>query len=202
MHASAAMAIRRKTDSYLTKAKATWDFLLKSGIRGTDNIWRDGIRHQSDGSCTIDGGIFLYSQGLVVSALGLLYAATGDKTYLTEADKTIEGVKAHLTVNGILIQNCDLTNDCDHNEQEYKGIFLKHLMYYLDHANDPEKTRKYAPFLALQSDAVHINATNSDGDPTSLWFQSGDSGLGRKVSSWSVASGLAAHYAAAKYGNC
>ncbi|KAJ6514339.1 glycoside hydrolase family 76 protein, partial [Mycena vitilis] len=141
-------------------------------------------------------------KGVIASGLGVLYAATGETTYLDEAEKTIDGVIRTQTMNGILFGNCDKDDSCDHNNQEYKGIFLKHLMYYLDQANDPARTAKYAPFLAKQSNAVRSMATNGAGDPTSLWHQKPTDALGSSVSTWTVASGLAAHYAAAKYSPC
>ncbi|KAJ7181315.1 glycoside hydrolase family 76 protein, partial [Mycena crocata] len=141
-------------------------------------------------------------KGVIVSGLGLLYAATKDVNYLTEGEKTIDGVIAHRTVNGILQENCDKTNSCNHDQQEFKGIFIKHLMYYLDQVNGSGRTGKYASFLAAQSDAVKNFATNQDGDPGSLWYTAPSSSLGTTVSSWSVASGMAAHIAAAKYGGC
>ncbi|KAJ7167710.1 glycoside hydrolase family 76 protein [Mycena filopes] len=207
MHISAALAIRRPASraAYLAKAQDTWTWLANSGIRNSDNIWQDGRRYHSDtDSCTTDVGIFLYTQGVIASGLGVLYAATKDANYLTEAEKTIDGVIRTKTLNGVLFENCDLdpNNPCDHNNQEYKGIFLKHLMYYLDQANDPARTAKYAPFLAKQSNAVRSIATNGAGDPGSLWCQAPTDALKSITSTWSVASGLAAHYVAAKYSPC
>ena len=64
-----------------------------------------------------------YSQGVIASGLGLLYTATGNGTYLTEAEKTIDAVVAGITANGILKENCDdVTHSTCDEDQVGSGI--------------------------------------------------------------------------------
>ena len=66
-----------------------------------------------------------YSQGVIASGLGLLYTATGNSTYLTEAEKTIDAVVAGITANGILKENCDdVTHSSCNEDQVGSGIPL------------------------------------------------------------------------------
>ena len=48
-----------------------------------------------------------YNQGVVLSGLGQLYQITGDSTYITEAQTTIDAVDAHLTSGGVIKDTCD-----------------------------------------------------------------------------------------------
>ena len=51
-----------------------------------------------------------YNQGVIASGLGVLYNATGDTTYLTEAEKTLDAVVTFMTSGGILKEVCDDAN--------------------------------------------------------------------------------------------
>lgn len=59
----------------------------------------------------------------MVSALGALYKATGNRTYISEALITIDGMKASMTSNGILRDGCDIAGDlCDTNAVSLSSI--------------------------------------------------------------------------------
>ena len=63
-----------------------------------------------------------YSQGVIASGLGLLYVATGDRTYLTEAEKTLDAVAASMTSGRILKEVCDDANQSTCNEDEVSSV--------------------------------------------------------------------------------
>ena len=44
---------------------------------------------------------------MIASGLGVLYSATGDTAYLTEAEKTADAAAARMTSGGILKEGCD-----------------------------------------------------------------------------------------------
>lgn len=46
-------------------------------------------------------------QGVIASGLAALYAATGDKTLLTQAEITLDATIARLTTVNILRESCD-----------------------------------------------------------------------------------------------
>ncbi|KAF9642923.1 Six-hairpin glycosidase [Thelephora ganbajun] len=198
MHISAAMYIRhRDTPGYLQNAIDTWKWLAGSGLRDKDHLWFDGLRR-----CQVsDRRKWTYNQGVIASGLGLLYAATGNKTYLTEAEKTLDAAIDFMTVNGILKEVCDdaTQSTCDEDQLIFKGIFTKHLQYYIDQAGRAARD-KYSVFLSVQSSAVYFYSTGADNakDPGSVWYHQ-DNG-GSIYTPRSIASGLEAHIAAAKVG--
>jgi len=198
MHISAAMYIRhRDNPGYLQNAVNTWTWLNNTGLRDNDNLWFDGMH----GCQPTDKTKWTYSQGVIASGLGVLYTATGDRTYLTEAEKTLDAVVAHMTSGGILKENCDdaARSTCNEDQLIFKGIFTKHLQYYIDQAGSAARD-KYAQFLSVQSSAVYHYGTGLTNEPGSVWYAPNNGGS--FFTPRSIASGLEAHIAAGKYGYC
>jgi len=201
---SATGAINYPTEApFLANAQKVATWLLNSGIRNSQGLWNDGLTQ--DGSCVNNGQTeWTYNQGVIASGLGALYAATGDETYLTQAEITLDATIARLTDDDILKESCDDAASggtvCDADQQIFKGIWTKHLQFYLDRANDPTRTAKYSPFLGSQSSAVFHYGTDAADDVGSVWYapNAGGSIFTPKTS----ASGLEAQIAAAKYGPC
>ncbi|KAF9531603.1 glycoside hydrolase family 76 protein [Crepidotus variabilis] len=199
---SAAGYIRTKKQEFLDNAKKTSSWLLNSGMRNADGLWNDGLDLNG---CRNNGQTtWTYNQGVIASGLAALYSITGDKSLLDQAEITLDATIRRLSNNNILRESCDNTasgqGSCNQDQQIFKGIWTKHLQFYLDNANDPARTAKYAGFLHSQYSAVLHYGTNGDGDIGSVWYgpNQGGSVFSPKTSS----SGLAAHVAAAKYGTC
>lgn len=77
-----------------------------------------------------------------------------------------------------------------------QGLWMKHVQYFLDSANDTSITNKYTDFLGSQYAAVHHNALNVVKDVGSVWYAPNEGG-----SEWgpqASASGLEAVLSAAK----
>jgi len=194
--------LRFRRQNYLDNAIKTWNWLKNTGMRNSDNLWNDGL---NTNGCTNNGQTtWTYNQGVIASGLAGLFAATGDTSLLTQAELTLDATIAHLSTNYILRESCDDAVRggpvCNQDQQIFKGIWTKHLQFYLDMANDPARTAKYSSWLGSQSSAVFHYGTNANGDVGSVWYapDQGGSIFTPKTS----ASGLAAHVAAAKYGPC
>ncbi|KAG2043410.1 glycoside hydrolase family 76 protein [Suillus americanus] len=198
---SAAGYLRTKNETYLENANKEWSWLIDSGMRGPSGLFNDGLdlkTCQNNGQTT-----WTYNQAVVASGLAALYAATGNTRLLDQAEVSLDAtIKFHgsLTDNGILKESCDLavSNDetCDHDQQIFKGIWTKHVQYYLDNANDISRVAKYSHFLGFQHLGIVRHAVNSAHDVGSVWYTA-DQGQ----SQWSPeasASGLQALISAAK----
>jgi len=201
LYTSADGFLRTGNQQYLTNAKNVWAWLSASGMRNSQGLWNDGLDFntcQNNGQTT-----WTYNQGVVASGLAALSQATGDKSLLDQAEITLDATIALLTTNDILKESCDSAtgaSECNNDQVSFKGIWTKHLQYYLDMANDPARTAKYAPFLGSQESAVVHFGTSASDDVGSVWYAP-DAG-GSIFSPESSSSGLAAHVAAAKYGPC
>ncbi|KAF7979100.1 hypothetical protein HWV62_43624 [Athelia sp. TMB] len=138
------------------------------------------------------------------SGLSALYAATGDSTLLTQAEITLDATISQLSTNNILKESCDnaasATGQCNHDQQSFKGIWTKHLQYYLDTANSASRNAKYSGFLGSQLSAVIHYGTDASDDVGSVWYA--PNAGGSVFTPETSASGLAAIVAAAKYGPC
>ncbi|KAH7332644.1 hypothetical protein B0J17DRAFT_678357 [Rhizoctonia solani] len=82
-----------------------------------------------------------YNQGVVLHALGLLYTATGDRSYVDEALVTLDAVIKYKTKDKDLVETYDLPgNKCNYDQ----GLFMRHLQYLLEVVNDSAASGKYS----------------------------------------------------------
>ncbi|KAE9391252.1 hypothetical protein BT96DRAFT_312145 [Gymnopus androsaceus JB14] len=143
-----------------------------SGMRNAQGLYNDGLVF---GTCVNNGETtWTYNQGVILSGLGALYVATGNETLLSQAEITIDASIKNLTENGILKESCDDVvvegTPCDTDQQIFKGIWLKHLQYFLTFAQRPELVSKYSDFIGTQSEAVLNIATDPQLDIGSVWY--------------------------------
>jgi len=199
---SASGYLRNHDDTYLNNANNVWNWLKNSGMRNSDGLWNDGL---NTNTCQNNGQtVWTYNQGVIASGLSALAAATGDQSLLDQAEISLDATIQHLSTNIILKEVCDDAASggavCNQDQQIFKGIWTKHVQFYLDDANNANRTAKYSDFLGSQSSAVFHYGTNSANDIGSVWYAP-DQG-GSVFTPKSSASGLAAHIADAKYGPC
>ncbi|KAG8884545.1 hydrolase 76 protein [Tulasnella sp. 332] len=171
-------------------------------MRNSQGLYNDGLDFTT---CANNGQtVWTYNQGVIASGLAALSAATGDKSLLDVAEVTLDAAFSQLTQSGILKESCDNPamggTQCNHDQQIFKGILMKHLQYYLDMANDPVRTAKYAPIIVAQASGVLHYGMDADADVGSVWYA--PNAGGSVFQPQASASGLAAIVAAAKYGTC
>jgi hypothetical protein len=194
--------LRNGNQTYLENAKKTWNWLLNSGMRNSDGLFNDGL---DTSTCKNNGQpTWTYNQAVVSAGLGNLGKILNDTSLFDQAEISLDATIAKMTVNGILKENCDnaasAAGQCNHDQQMFKGAFTKHLMYYLDAANDPQRTAKYKDFLNAQLSAVFHYGKNAQDIIGSVWYAP-DQG-GSVFTPETTGAGLAAIIAAAKYGDC
>ncbi|KAN0090859.1 glycoside hydrolase [Tylopilus felleus] len=193
-----------KNETYLQNALKEYKWLMNSGMQGTDGLFNDGL---DSTTCKNNGQTtWTYNQAVVSSGLGALYVADGrsNKTLLAQAQVSLDAtMHSALTDNDILKESCDDAQAggslCDHDQELFKGLWTKHVQYFLDAADDTSITAKYSDFLTSQHVAVHDNAMNATADVGSVWYAPNEGG-----SEWGPqpsASGLEAVLSATKYGD-
>ncbi|KAH9933959.1 glycoside hydrolase family 76 protein [Epithele typhae] len=198
LHLSAAMYNRFGGSQYLANAQKTWNWLLNSGMRNSDGLWNDGLTDscQNNGQTT-----WTYNQGVIASGLAELARATGDRSLLDQAEITLDAVTRLKVQNGILTETCDSatpTSWCSNDSVMFKGIWMKHLQFYLD--NFPDRASKYTSFIHAQDSAVVHYATGAGWKVGNVWYAP-DQG-GSLFTAETQTGGIAAHNCAAKYGTC
>ncbi|KAH7914139.1 glycoside hydrolase family 76 protein [Hygrophoropsis aurantiaca] len=199
---SASGYLRNRNQTYLDNANKEWAWLSASGMQGSNKLYNDGL--DSSTCANNNQTAWTYNQAVVASGLGALYSATGNSSLLDHAETSLTATISLLTENNILKESCDDASSggatCDHDQQIFKGIWTKHVQYYLDWANDASRTSKFSSFLGSQYSAVIHYGMNASHDVGSVWYAPDNGG-----SQWqpeASASGLEAVISAAKYGPC
>ncbi|TFY79342.1 hypothetical protein EWM64_g4672 [Hericium alpestre] len=138
--------------------------------------------------------------GVIASGLGALYATTKDQTLLQEAETTLDATLKYLTVNQILKESCDdaagSSSSCGPDGQLFKGLWTKHVQYYLDWAGSAAQ-EKYSSALGQQASGVYHYGKNSANDVGTIWYAPNQGGS--NFTPKSSTSGLEALVAAAKH---
>jgi len=148
--------------SYLDAATAGWNWFFNIGIVNTDNFVVDGVDYST---CKPTGIIYTYNQGVILGAAAELYHATGNSTYLDQAEMTANAVIAEgsplTNPNGILMDSCDQTMSCSGSGEEFKGPFVKNLRkLQLARGN-----QKWVQFLETNAQSIWNNDLQvSNGD--------------------------------------
>jgi len=117
-------------ETYLGIAVKAYSWFSQSGMVDERGLFVDGL----DDDC---GAVpqklpWTYNQGVLLSGLTKLYAATGDAKYQEAAENLFSAVKASdlVTEDGILVESCESDDSgCSHDGAVFKGIFARHLQY-------------------------------------------------------------------------
>ncbi|EPQ57054.1 Six-hairpin glycosidase [Gloeophyllum trabeum ATCC 11539] len=162
--------LRSQNQTYLDNANKEWAWLSQSGMRNAQGLFNDGL---DSATCANNGQTaWTYNQAVVAAGLGALGAATRNASLFDEAEVSLDAAARYLTQGGVLKESCDgVPGTCDADQEIFKGIFTKHLTYYLAFTADPVRKLKYLPFLGAQYTAVTQRALNaSTGDVASAWY--------------------------------
>ncbi|KAF8315172.1 Six-hairpin glycosidase [Clavulina sp. PMI_390] len=198
LYSSAAAYLRTQQSAFLSNAQLSWSWLNGNAMQNSQGLWNDGLTS----SCTNNGQTtWTYNQIVIASGLSALYAATGstNTALLTAAQKSIDATLTYLTSGGILKETCDSSTGattCDADQQLFKGLFMKHLQYYLDTANSASQNSKYAGAINAQASGVVHYATGAGYNVGSVWYAANAGGS--IFSPKTQASGLEALVCAAK----
>jgi predicted alpha-1,6-mannanase (GH76 family) len=150
LHPYAALLDRPPT-FYLNWTLTAWNWFATSGLINGDFLVNDGL---SDGTCLNNNGTtWTYNQGVVLSALGLLYNATQNATLLDTAQRIADATIQKLVYSdGILKEPCE--PNCTMDQALYKGIFVRHLAYLIPYLTDAAHIQKYSSFLQQNAEMV------------------------------------------------
>ena len=141
---------------WLGRSRTAWDWFQRSGMINAGGLVNDGITD----ACTNNGqNVWTYNQGLAIGAGLELWRATRDPAILASVQRLADaaiGPNA-LVTDGVLTESCDaITQTCDDNGKQFKGIFMRYWTDLVDTTRD----RRYAAFLSQQAE----NIWNDDRD--------------------------------------
>ncbi len=127
--------------SALNWATTIWEWMLQSNLIDSNGNIQDGVR-SINGSERISKNVWTYNQGVVLTGLVNLFKITGRESYLKEAEAITEATLNHMTNEDlILIERLCEPDDCNADAKQFKGVFMRHLMYLNQHS--PKKEYKF-----------------------------------------------------------
>ncbi len=154
---TAALHNRLPGDSvWLQRATTSWNWFKNSGMINSAGLVNDGLT----GSCTNNGQtVWTYNQGLAIGGALELWRATGDATVLAKARQLGDAAMSStlLSPGGILTESCDAAGNCDDNQKQFKGIFMRYLMDLADSTGEAS----YQTYAQRQADSIWQNDRDS-----------------------------------------
>jgi len=120
------------SEVYLEWAQRTWEWFKNSGMINRFNLIDSGL--DQDNNCENDGKPgYTYNQGVILGGLVDLYKSTGDIELLAQAQAIAQTALYRLRYeNGVLQDVCEPLNNCDGDQEAFKGIFMRYLAYLYD----------------------------------------------------------------------
>lgn len=151
LHSAGTLEVNGKTA--LDWATTIWEWMLRVDLLNSNGNIQDGIR-KIKGQETIRQNVWTYNQGVVLTGLVNLYKITGRRSYLKQAEEIAEATLNHLTNEDlILIESLCEPDDCNADAKQFKGIFMRHLMYLYQHS--PKK--EYRFFIQKNIESIWVN---------------------------------------------
>merc|ERR1712154_317618 len=97
-------------------------------------IDEQGLIKDGLSGCEGTGTAWTYNQGAHLQGLASLYEVTLNEAYLQDAFRTIDAVMSQnsgLCPNGTLEETCDEDRTCNHDQRQFKGVFVRNLAYFI-----------------------------------------------------------------------
>jgi predicted alpha-1,6-mannanase (GH76 family) len=140
---------------YLSWARAEWSWFKSSGmISPTSHLINDGLQNCANNQ----EPTWTYNQGVILAGLAQLYTATKDAALLTEAESIAKAAISHLTVGGVVYEQCvDCTAGTFDDVESFQGIFVRDLKVLAVTA----RTNQFNSFFIRQSKAIRTYDTNA-----------------------------------------
>lgn len=140
--------------SALHWATIIWEWMLKSNLLDSNGNVQDGVR-SIKGEETISKNVWTYNQGVVLTGLVNLYKITGSESYLITAEAIAEATLNHMTNDDlILIELLCEPYDCNEDAKQFKGVFMRHLMYL----NQYSSKKEYKFFIQMNIESIWVNS--------------------------------------------
>jgi hypothetical protein len=116
---------------YLRWARKMYDW-VRGCLRSPNGMYYDHLN--PDG--TINAALWSYNQGTMIGAGALLYQATGDRSYLRQAEQTASASVSYYGAGGNLY----------HQPEVFDAIFFRNLLYLAGITHDPEYRQMTASY--------------------------------------------------------
>lgn len=187
---AARLYLRTVDERYLQWARKEMQWFFSSGLLNEQSLVNDGL----DGNCKNNGGTtWTYNQGVIIGALvdlakcasydagSALLGSNGEK-FLVQAQQIADAAITTLVdQHGILREPCEEHGNCNEDQTQFKGVFMRNLAYlYLALnalAEPPASNVRYKQFILTNVESLWANGRAEDGTFGTRWggpFDSAD----------------------------
>lgn len=149
--------------TYLTKSKQVYSWLKQIGLVSTAGHTYDGV----NSDCKVPKTEHSYVQGMTVGALGWMYKATGDASYLTDGSTQLNVTLSLYVQNNIVTDLCEPVS-CQANQVQPKGTMMRGLGYYAAFTNNVQDTARIQNVLGASVGAM-LKTCDSNMNCGSYW---------------------------------
>jgi len=133
--------------TYLNYAVEEWKWFSASGMINSQNLINDGLSN-----CTNNHGTtWTYNQGVILGGLVYLSQMTNNSDLIVQAEKIANATLSLLVSSQHVLQEpCEPSNNCDGDQVQFKGIFMRNLAYLYT----VTKSQYYAEFILANADSI------------------------------------------------
>lgn len=140
---------------FLQNAIDMYNWLKSSGLVTSTGAVYDG--EYATQCWQIETRQHSYNAGLFLSSAGWLYRATGDAKYLEDARNVLSNFQSVFTNQDIIIDQCEVSNDCKENQPQFKGVAIRGLLHLFNNCNDT--SIKVTIQKLITASAIAMNST-------------------------------------------
>lgn len=137
---------------YLTWAQREWAWFQQSGMINRENLINDGLTKDCRNNRQTT---WSYNQGVILSALVDLAAATDDPKLLAQAQTIADAAIRKLAPKGVLREPCE--PDCGLDGPQFKGIFIRNLAYLYQ----ATQRQDYRAFILKNANSIWVRNRNA-----------------------------------------
>ena len=139
--------------TYLQWAERIYNW-VNDNLRSSNGMYYDGIKSYYQGTpCYVVQDIWSYNQGTMIGAGALLYALTGNVTYLNYAQQTAESSINYFSVGGRIFQQ----------NPEFNAIYFRNLARLLEIHPNETIAKGYMKLMEDYANTAWQDYRNSDG---------------------------------------
>lgn len=162
-------------DVYYKIASDGFWWFLTSNMVDDDWVVHDGLKQNtSTNTCTADGGVYSYNQGVILGAAAELYKYTKFDNYTEAATKIADSALAKDSVllegTDVFGEKCNRDLDCSGDARAFKAPFIRNLRKLAEVT--PGKKETWSKFIQQQAQSIikhDMNQTDNQCEVGLYW---------------------------------
>ncbi|KAJ3276618.1 hypothetical protein HDV01_004151 [Terramyces sp. JEL0728] len=161
---SSKLFLKTRNNFYLNEAQKTFTWIMNAKLYD-GKIFLDGIKN-IDSMCSLNGGVYSYQLGVMISGMVNMFKATNDQNWLVQASQMGVNSLPSFSTNSIIREysSCDRAgalSDCGNDGALFKGIYVRGLYRLLFAAGINGQTSAIASVLSTTWNSFAASSLSS-----------------------------------------